>query len=79
MGLPYGSDGSKYLKTGDESGNLCVRCDIPMLIDKRGITVKNKDGKEVHKKGWYEYCRCCGRTIEFSGCTHHSRIKSVYV
>lgn len=56
--MSYDKHGYRYLKTGDESGDLCVRCDVPLLIDKTGK-------KEKGKHAWKLWCRCCGRTIPF--------------
>ncbi len=42
--------GEIYLKTGEESGHLCQKCDTPTIIDKRGGT-------------WTIYCPCCGREL----------------
>jgi len=49
--MPYRNNGYKYLKTGDETGDLCAVCDRPMLIDKTG-------GQ------WTIRC-CCGREVPF--------------
>jgi len=57
--------GMKYLKTGDETGHLCSECDIPMIIDKTG-------------KGWYVYCRCCGKKVSTHDVKYTSSV-SAYI
>jgi RNase P subunit RPR2 len=59
--MSYDPYGYRYLKTGDESGDLCVRCDVPLLIDKR---VRKNQKKDEHS--WQLWCPCCGRRIEFA-------------
>ncbi len=49
--MPYNNDGYKYLKTGDETGDLCKYCGSSMFIDKYG-------------KEWTIRCHC-GREIPF--------------
>ena len=46
-----GTTGYAYLKTGDESGDLCLICGNPMII--------------LKTKTWSVYCRECDREIEF--------------
>ena len=63
--MTYDNSGYKYLKTGDETGDLCIVCDRPMFIDKY-------DGC------WTIRCRC-GREVPFiSNAKHDSYAQSVY-
>jgi hypothetical protein len=68
----------KYLKSGDESGHLCSRCDVPMVFEKGYLLDYN--GKKIFKNGkaekeWFILCRCCGKKLGDN--THH--LKSAYV
>lgn len=65
----YSSNGYMYLKTGDMSGDLCKRCDTPMIIDK---SVKEFEKyislleiKKVRKVKWTLRCQGCGREVDF--------------
>jgi len=65
--MAYGESGYKYLKTGDESGDLCIECDTPMIIIKTG---KRDDS-------WKLRCQGCGREIPFR--SNHIAFTSAYV
>ena len=46
-------NGYRFLRTGDESGDLCAVCDSSLVIDKTG------------KGGWKLRCQNCGRVLSF--------------
>ena len=38
--MAWEATGAKYLKTGDETGHLCYKCDYPMVMVKQRVTKK---------------------------------------
>jgi RNase P subunit RPR2 len=59
--MAWEKTGTKYLKTGDESGHLCYQCDYPMIIVKKGVVRKWSKGKK--RIEWSIRCQCCGKEI----------------
>jgi hypothetical protein len=59
----YNNDGYKYLKNGDPSGDLCIKCSRELYIQK-GVTIwiKQTTGADIPKKVWELRCHCGYRT-----------------
>ena len=56
----WGNTGAKYLKTGDETGHLCYKCDYPMVIVKKGVFRNWSVRRRIQ---WLIRCQCCGREV----------------
>jgi len=68
--------GVKYLKSGDESGHLCFKCDYPMIIIKKRVANKFSKGKKIME--WSIRCQCCGREVP-TKMVRYAAVAEVYI
>lgn len=71
----YEDNGYRYLKNGDPSGDLCIKCGRELYIQK-GVTIweESTTGKEISGKTWELRCHC-GYMTEFK---RNNRFESAY-
>jgi hypothetical protein len=71
----YEDNGYRYLKNGDPSGDLCVKCGRELYIQKN-VTVweAQRFGPDKPKKVWRLRCHC-GHETEFK---RNNRFISAY-
>ena len=66
----FDDNGYRYLKSGDPSGDLCIKCGRELYIQKNvDIIVRHK-----HKKVWKLRCHC-GYETDFK---RNNRFESAY-